>query len=668
MESLTRTGEGRSRSEEQPCGRLPGPPLDAARVSAAERILFPHGAQIPWRSLLALQADYCAGSYVKDGKLHLTSVGRPLPLIEDVRFLALRDGALPLAIFPHDSHKGALLPFVGALHGEHGDVPDEVLERAGAAWLRGSDGKPIEYPMFAATARSLLLLCDVPLSAFLLDGNPRLALDARSVLRIFDDLGAGWSQQLLAIVEQGLRQRFQEMPHPGAYEDFRAAERERATLYIGVELLRHLCGGGPMAERLKPAPLCCCGIQFKGSGCHCYDGHHVEIDAEQVAQHPNLRLIEAKADGGCFVVDKRFLHAAGILVWLPHQEPAMVPLGAASMTEALAAEREEAIHERGGRLAAVTLGVAKLLDKEQLPELCCAEIGIAVIAVLDDTRRLDVFLDKRVPLEGRRDLYKAFAVERYGPRAAGMEERSFVEAHFAACRDLHLRELFGSLGRTARAVLEAGLTNPRDQNLMGNISVCGGIADTRNLTAMIDPNQAAGLIAPLMARLNDFGEAAGFESGAIFKQPCFRELLQLFLGSSAQPVVDFMEARHFRTGGRFDDGVQLMKLIGLTTDAWVRAAGGAPAGGYHLNDADMVEYLAASPEARRRSGIDDRTLFTFQMHLRDPKRVTINRSDGVVSLEDALEPFRASLEDRPRSAASTYGGEPACPRGPAQRP
>ncbi len=92
--------------------------------------------------------------------------------------------------------------------------------------------------------------------------------------------------------------------------------------------------------------------------------------------------------------------------------------------------------------------------------------------------------------------------------------------------------------------------------------------------------------------------------------------------------------------------MQLVKLAGLLTDACVRSMGGQPSGAYHLRDHDLVQLLLQDAGLRARSGIDPVTLTAFAMHIKDPLRVAIHRADGTVTLEDALEFFRARLESR----------------------
>ena len=635
--------------------------VDPARLDAAERMLFVEGIKRPtWRDLFEMEAIYFAGVFVgADGNAHATTVGKPLHLVEDVGFVRVKVDdqyrSMQSSILPLDLNKGVMLPIVGDFIGKDGPLPDKALEGFGITKVEDDQGRPMTYPMFAHTARSLMQFCNLRIVVPVVDGRPRIVNRPEVMEDIYRELGGDeWAGQLRTWAEQAVEMAYDTNKPQMSREEFRRNQYGRAIAEMGLKVLNAIKHPA-VNDRVKLTTLPCCAIQFKGAGCFCYDGQYVSPETH--VKNPNLQLIKKRFEDSYFVVDKRFEGKRGILLANPHQEGSMDPVGGVATLEAEGYDREQRILENGGKLSGITIGVVKLLDDTQVPELCIPEVGITMVAVLDDTRRIGEFYGDDIPRHGFADAYKAFVVERYGsPMPQGMETAAFVrfvEEQFPACRERHLQEFMTNLGKTTRAVLESNLTNPQDQNLMGNISMVGGITDTRALAKMTNPNQAIGYITHLIEGLNEFGQTAGFVSGKIFTTGHFHRMLEELLGDDAKPIIEFTKKKHFRPGERFDDWMQAKKLVGLMTDAWVRKAGGTPTGAYHLSDREMVAYLNTDCDARKISGIDARTLETFNRHLGDP-RIPIVRQDGTITLEDSLEPFRAPLERRLHDVPKIY--------------
>jgi hypothetical protein len=341
-------------------------------------------------------------------------------------------------------------------------------------------------------------------------------------------------------------------------------------------------------------------------------------------------------------VDKRYKGLAGIILPVAHQHETQVPVGGCSVLEALAYKREQAILERGGKLSGITVGVVKLLDKEKVPEMCTKEICVVLVAIMDDTRRLDMFYGDRLPKEEYYNLYLDFLVDKYGgePSLGGFT-KDWVLSHAGELRDRHLDELMPNLGVTMKAVLDSDLTNPQDQDLVGNISVAGGITDTSDLVRMDDPNHSISYIQHLLEGLELFGRNSGLRSGGIFKTRQFKSLLHGFLGNDSAAIKTYADS--ITEGKTFENGVQLQKLIGLMTDAYVKQRGGQPTGGYHLSDRELIELLAKDGPLRQKVQLPDRVLSLLRLG----HHITVERTvKGELTEVDALELSRAYLEDR----------------------
>ncbi len=379
------------------------------------------------------------------------------------------------------------------------------------------------------------------------------------------------------------------------------------------------------------------GRQYKGAGCFKYTGNYVRRE-DFMEYH---EIIPSDEQQSCWfhVLDTRFIDRVGILLPVTFQF-GQDPMGGQSTLERIVFDRQQRVLDKAFRiafsnggtemdarkifkiLAGILLRITPIADKCAVPELSSTDICVAEYAVQNDTRRLSYFSNQQYERFHRKKDYERFVLEKYGdrvridPQAANSGHTGEHSARFLLCREEHLKDFFSNLSLMVRAVLEAGLTNPRDQYLGANIDVEGGIADLKDLADIEDPHQAIGLLQALITELSEFGEVAGFEKRSIFKTSWFREFLKFVFESRDAKILSFIEAPYFMEGGASSDKFRIIKLACLMTDAWAESQGAPPKGGYYRDDRELMESCRSvkspldfnDPEAvdRFRSIIDGR--------------------------------------------------------------
>ncbi len=619
-----------------------------ARYSAAEAVLFSSPPAIGWKGLVKLDSSYFSGTFIdQQGRFRAAVVGHPLSLTE-ARILT-RGYETETAIMPASPFSGTIdgrmaFPFVGSFHGKDSPLSAAELEESGLRWLLDPQGEEVRYPVFTLTARSIMYPYSGALKVPVIDGNPFLITGVHSLREVVLSLGGErFLSDMEDLTERGLQHAYQEQQPNQDFESFKREFHDRGFAYTVITLLPELAASEHLRDRLELKRVPACAVKYKGAGCAFYNAHHVSRPQEEAAKLPYTRVLEQVTPEHTIVVDTRFEGSAGILLSIPHQDAYMVPLGAASSVEKITMAREQAVLNNGGVLSEISTGYVPLLDQSKIPELCTKEIGVMVIAVVDDVRRMDLFA---CPFEqlGLDRVYRAFVVEKYGPIDGG-DSTSFVEDNFLECREKHLDELLSNLGLNLKALLMANLTNPSGQELMGNISVAGGVADLKNMMEMTDPHQAIGLIFPMMMGLSLFGRTAGLGSYGLFATEHFAKLGRNFLGKDWAKVEAFSKELPARPDEQEYHHIGILKLAGLMTDAWVSSFGVGLRGGYHLSDRELVERLQIDAQLRGKARISSGTLAGFALHLRNPS-IPMIRGTRTISLEEGLEPYRAFLEDR----------------------
>lgn len=579
--------------------------------AAGELLFVPGFGRFPREYVESLQdaAGFCRTP--EDGLVVAFAGDRSLSVLPDVDFFEIdirgdRFEKVQASIF-HTPGSSIVLPVVGGLVGVDGPLDDQQLESLGIRRVRDAGGNSVTYPMFAHSARSLVQPCQFGLSVVVVDRMPFFATSQgmyEDIFRkIFGDGADGMIQDVSALVDQSLRNAWKENGAVEPYEKFRETQFGQGFIYLASSILQH--SPHPMIrERVKFLSIPCCAFQFKGAGCLHYDGNYVRPEA--VDGDPNLRLIRKRTEDASFVVDTRYEGLRGIIMPVAHQYTSGDPVGGNSSLEGVVYERQQRILDaafgmewsggedlqeemlwRASVLSGWMTGLVPIVDRDSVPELTTKDVCVSIIAVPDDTRRLDMFRseDRDMPR-----IYRAFAVERFGGTPdPEVEIEEWVAAKFDESREKHLAEFFPRLALMTRSVLGAGLTNPQDQNLAGNISVMGGITDLADLAEMERPDQAIGFIFHLLAGVDELGKAAGFSRNGIFRSEHFKSFLRTLYSSASEPLIRLVGSDFFSRDPQF----AFHALCITMTDAWVAEQGAAPVRG------SLDERLARVPSMQQ---------------------------------------------------------------------
>ncbi|MBM4431763.1 MAG: hypothetical protein FJ026_15675 [Chloroflexi bacterium] len=367
---------------------------------------------------------------------------------------------------------------------------------------------------------------------------------------------------------------------------------------------------GPGVGSFEFTGLPICGMGIKGAGCLRYDGHHISFVKDESQLPPHIKIKRVfEASNAAFVIDTRFGGAKGILLAIPHQIWCPRPVGGDSIANLLVYDRENLLLKHGAELSYITTAVVPLLSRKQVPELCCKQIAVHLNAVLDDSRRIGDFLGVRRGLEERRQMYAAAVVEKYAaggyaatqaglleeqtPEGSASRWASLVEEHLEEARDAHWTRLSQRMGKNLRAVFDAGLTNPANRGIVGDISLDGGLADVLDFAPFRHPREFHAFVWPLLDGLSSLYEVAGFCRSDWFSSKSFRILLEHSLGPESAELILERVAAFLSPGDPDPHGTKRRHAIGLVTDEFVRLAGVEERSVWVMSDDEFRALLSA---------------------------------------------------------------------------
>lgn len=579
--------------------------MPAVRRAQEESIFVP-GTRMDRKDLRALSLKGVCG-------FRLTPSGnsgpvfasiQPLTLIEAVEFFEVSNssevsGSVQISAFKSSSH-GVIVPIAGGLVSGSGRLDDEKLASLGIRRVVDPSGGSVTWPMFAHGGRSLLQPCRFDVPIVVIDGVPTIALSREAIVKALEDLfGEKAKRQIETIrirAEKSVREEYARSRTSEPYGKFRVRESEAAFRRTALKYLEKLSSGA-MKRRITVLGVPCCALQYKGTGCGSYKRHYIPKEPARIPQ--------TEAGQSNYRTDDRFVGMPGIFLPFTYQRSSSEPVGGQCSLEEIAYERQQRILEKAFEgewlngateeemlkrvhvLSGFITGLVRLADRDALPELSSRDICESIVATQRDTRRIGMFV-KRFRMRSRwlSEAYELFVLERMGAASRTMDT-------FLNGRDAHLSDFFSNLSLTTRAVLAAGLTNPRNQNLMNNIDVEGGIADLADLADMKDPHDAIGLFQAVIEGLEKFGNTARFGSLEIFKTAYFRNFVREVAGAHAEKVFELLDSPRFNPvtgwGGSSHHAAQLQKLASLLTDAWAEEAGAPPAGPFSIDDDEFAE-------------------------------------------------------------------------------
>jgi hypothetical protein len=273
--------------------------------------------------------------------------------------------------------------------------------------------------------------------------------------------------------------------------------------------------------------------------------------------------------------------------------------------------------------------------------------------VLDDSRRIGDLLDEKIPLEGRRDAYKALVVEKYSDAIPTKEEDAvkFVESNFEKARESHWTQLSRKMGENFIGIFMAGYTNPNDQNLMGNISVDVGICDTMDLSRMRHPSEYHSLLAHAFGGLMGLYETSGHEKTDFFKSKYLRMMLDGCFGEKEGGKLFASIKKEFDGITADKYGVKSLKAVGLITDEFVRLAGSDEKSVWQMNDLEFLGFIEKDDGLMKRIEFKREWLDEFRRAMNTGGIVDRTDAGGIklANAHEELEYFRSHADMQLRS-------------------
>ena len=630
-----------------------------------------------------------AGSFVNaKGESQATSIGVPMAGLAEVNLFTVKGSptwmeyilGYPFQVEP-DAER-VVVPVLGEFYGQEGVITQQLEERGIIRRVVDGQGNAVQVPLFVKTMRQLYQPCGGKVRLLKIGDRLIIPNSAEAVKEAWSLIQPQGTDGLDKSVDAALEVAYRAGQAAESLEEFKKKHRPSLTLRVGMAALLRWkqpqeagnpeTGLGVGSFEYIGLPIC--GMGIKGAGCLRYDGHHIPFVKDE-SQLPSYLKVKRRfeASNAAFVVDTRFDGAKGMLLAIPHQLWSSRPVGGDSIANLLAFGRENLLLKHGAELSYVTTAVVPLLSREQVPELCARQIAIHLNAVLDDSRRISDFLDARHGLEERRQMYAAAVVEKYAPggnavgqaglleeqtpEAAAMRWTTFVEEHLEEARDVHWARLCQRIGKNLRAVFEAGLTNPANRGMVGNLSLDGGLADALDLAEFRHPREFHNFVWPVLDGLSSFYEVAGFHRSDWFSSKYFRILLESSLGAESASVILERIASFLGPGDADPRGTKRTHAIGLVTDEFVRLAGVEEKSVWAMSDKEFLALLSAGSTLRDAVGFRADSIQRVRRALRGRSPVhqgSAARSGEGVDPHEELDDVRAKadIELRARTARS----------------
>jgi hypothetical protein len=622
---------------------------------------------VPSREELRRQHDvFFSGSFIdSSGAVRLTSQGKPMHALDEVNLFRVgyepqtlgQMVAYPFALDPQAAE--VVVPVVGDFVGGTGILSTELEERGLVRRLM-HEGSQVTTPVFVKTMRQGFMPTWGSIRVFKVDGRTIVPNSPAALEEVWDLInvdvvgGLRGSAKLRQLVDDTLRMGFDRQDAGMTFEEYKRSYGSSATLRVGLELISKakedsrigmMVGIDP--QRVDMASLPVCGVGIKGLGCLKYDGnfmYHKRGDA--VPDHIEIKEIQ-KYGETAFVVDKRYEGRKGIILPVAHQPWSSQPVGGASVMNKLSFGRENELLRNGAVLSYLTSAVIPLLKRRDVPDLVTPEIAIVTNVVLDDSRRIDDLMEEKVPLDGRRMAYLAVCTEKYGPELAdGVREAEHVSRNFPAAREKHWALLSENVGRNLMAIFKSGLTNPHDQNLIGNFSIDGGLADVMDLARMRNPKEFHSTVLHAFSGLAEYYEVAGYGRHEFFLSRHFGSLLESCFGAEAGGTLNRRIKSMVSGLPANRSEAYLGVAAGLVADEFVKLAGASERSVWQLSDAEFMAHLGGDVSLQVRANVGAESLGAISRSIATgfPLYLTEDGVRSAVSARNELNRLR-SLAD-----------------------
>ncbi len=248
-------------------------------------------------------------------------------------------------------------------------------------------------------------------------------------------------------------------------------------------------------------------------------------------------------------------------------------------------------------------GVFPTLTKKDVPELSTNQLATITNVILDDSRRIDDMIGADYPLEHVRKAYRGICLAKFCDKKYWDGPAEAAEADFEPSRERHWKRLTTNMGINLRAIFDSGLTNPKDQNLAGNFSIDGGLADSLDLARMRDPREYHSTVFHMLGSLGQYYEIAGFDRHRFYTSNHFTNLLKSCFGESDGGRLYSSIQREIGGLDRQDHDIILGKAVGMVTDEFVRRAGVEEKSVWQMNNEELMSRLESDRELREKTGV-----------------------------------------------------------------
>ncbi|MDD5112019.1 MAG: hypothetical protein PHG85_05700 [Candidatus Altiarchaeota archaeon] len=590
---------------------------------------------IPGRALLREQYEYYfSGSYVDEGGIsHFTTLGEPMCDLVEANLFYIKGDPKVLSqsvAYPFKIGNNAeriVVPIVGDFYGKDGVITEELERKGIIERVRDEQGNPVTAPLYVKTMRQLYQVTHGSFHIFKIGERKIIPNSPEAVEEAWSLIHPDGKHLLHQFVDMVLEKAYADQGYTEPYDEFARKFRPKTTIQAGIGLLTEMKktkdeiiardGQAAADEQIKidlssfeDLRLPVCGTGIKGAGCWKYDGNHVYVgEGGKVDLPPNF-IVVGKDGRTAFVVDERFKDVRGYMAAIPHQPWSRRPVGGNSIQDLLAFGRENELMKHGAQLSYITTAVIPLLSKDQVPDLCTDQAAIATNVVLDDSRRAGDLLDLKFPLEAVQDAYKAIVVEKYAKEKLTAQDDpiKFMETHLDEARDAHWSRMCRNVGKNLRAMFDAGFTNPYDRNMIGNISLDGGLCDVVDLSRMKHKREFHSTLNDVLGGLSLVYKVAGLNPTDFFLSRHFKGLLKESLGEKEAERLSERMGSFIREGESDNDGVKRAKAIGLVTDSFLKSAGINETSVWEMDDRAFLDMLALNEGLRKKANIDPRSV------------------------------------------------------------
>jgi hypothetical protein len=579
---------------------------------------------------------YYAGSFTGEDRAHSTSIGPQMRGLAEVNLYRLKVKPEVLGYICAYPFKAniqtyeAVVPIIGGFFGAEGEITDELERKGFIERVRDDTGNPVTIPAFEKNARQILFpVSKGTVNLYKVDGRLILPNSPEAVTEIWEALHPQGRATLEELARGNIKAKYDALKPQLDYTEFEHREWQLAVHVTGLEYLKRMLREGDTGlegqldlTRIEEVKRRVCGFGVKGPGCICYDGHHVRYASNGSVPLPDNHSLVEEHETSAMIVDEGLKGSRGLMLTIPHQQWSGVPVGAASILHFLIFDRENELLKNGAELSYFTTGVMPLLSKEQVPELCTDQIAVVTNVVLDDTRRLEDFIDPDIELTELQKYYKWMVVSKYGPEMGEEEDQDeYTERSFESSRDAHWTTVCANMGRNLKAMFASGLTNPRDQNFFGNISLDGGLCDTLDLARMRHSREFHSTLEAFFKKLTHLYTVAAFEDINFFASKYFKTLLDEAVGVEEAGKLTERISGFLERDEPDERETKAARAVGLLADVFQRIGGEEEKSVWEMDGLEFLGLMDGNDELRVKARLRKESIPAYRQALTEGEPV-----------------------------------------------